>query len=474
MARFALLILGVLMATAVWLWSPMDPAPIAPAMAFASAEHRGDVPPATSAATGTQVPASEAKQATQPQSSSVRTAVVASAKRYTIRGTVTRNGVGQPRREVVCSSGWGKKSVTTVSGRGGLFTFEVEPGEHELYAPHMVGTTQRQSAYSNFPLSVRDRVAAATASCTVKAADVALAMQLPVCALVVTFRNSQTFAPIPSATVTWRPPIPEEDELLVKADQGGRVRLSDVTLGTNTLVASARAFVGLVKEVEVVAGEPDQLVEFLLDPAGAVDVVMVDERRQAIAVSRALVIALHLVSPPAVLKVGYPGGEPVYPSNRKQFLSKERPLLTPFDHVFPGQYELHMDGDLYGAAGDESTVRFAPYIATGEHVIDVRLGELQRFELPVVQRSYATVRAVSQQGKLLNGTLRVTFQGSDGVWRLVHPAPWQHRARHAGAHFNGYLKSGTYALAFAMGDRVWREQLVVTELVVDCTLRLPW
>jgi hypothetical protein len=54
------------------------------------------------------------------------------------------------------------------------------------------------------------------------------------------------------------------------------------------------------------------------------------------------------------------------------------------------------------------------------------------------------------------------------------PAPWQRGDRHGDSHFVGYLKPGTYSLVFRKGERVWREQLVVAELLVNRTMRLPW
>ncbi|MFT4840022.1 MAG: hypothetical protein ACI8UD_003438 [Planctomycetota bacterium] len=474
MARFALLVLGVLLATAVWLWLLMDLAPIAPAMAFGRAEHRGLETHRATVATGITVAAPEQQQAAQLEPGGERTTVVVSAKRYMIRGAVTRGGVGQPGREVLCSSGWGKEAERTVSGRDGVFTFEVEPGAYELYAPHMQGTTQRQPAYKLFAPSPRQRLAAAKVSCVVKDGDVALAIQLSMRSFVVTVRNSKTFEPVASATVAWQPPLLELDELRLNTDQSGRARFSDVTLGNSTLAVSARAFIGAEKGVEVHADGPDQVVDFLLTPACAVDVVMVNEQRQAVAVSPAQIIMLKVAKQPALLKAGDPAGDPVYPSNRKQFLSKQRPLATPFDHLSAGPYRLYLDSDHYGLVDDEPTVRFAPCIAKGQHLIDVRLGEVQRFEVPVEQRSFANLRTVDLRGDLLNGALRVTFQGSDGSWRRVMPAPWQRGDRHGDSHFVGYLKPGTYSLVFRKGERVWREQLVVAELLINRTMRLPW
>ena len=463
MARLALLVFGVLLVCAAWLWSHLDLVPVVPAVASGSAA------PATSdsspplAADGDLVPSAASGMPT-PEALPERTAVVTSAKRYMIRGTLTRGGVGQPGRDVLCSSGWGKKPATTVTGRDGGFAFEVTPGKYELYAPHMLGITRQQSIYLRFPPSGRERLAAAQCSCVVEASDVAVAMQLPQLSLIVTVRNAKTYAPITWATVAWRPPIPEQDELRVPVDVGGRVRFSDVTLGRSSVVASARAFVAAEKNVEVVADRGDQVIDFLLQPACAFDVVMVDEQGQAIAVSKAQVIALH----------PYPSGDAVYPSNRKQFLNKERALVTQFDGMSAGLYELHLDDDFYGLAGDEPTVRFAPCIAKGKHMLYPLLGEIQKLEVRVTQRSYATLRAVNQQGELLNTALQVTFQGSDGVVRRVLPAPWQHGPRHGGSHFEGYMKPGAYSLALTVGDRHWSEPLVVRELLVDHTVRVPW
>lgn len=477
-ARFALLVLGVLLATAVWLWLPIDPAPIAPTTAGANIESRGLEAHGATVATGIEVAVAETQQPAQLEPTSERTAVVASAKRYMIRGAVTRGGVGQPGREVLCSSGWGKEPKRTVSGRDGAFTFEVEPGEYELYAPHMQGTTQRQQAYRRFAPSPRLLLAAAKVSCVVKDADVVLALPLPMHSFVVTVRNSKTYEPVASATVAWQPPLLELDELRLKTDQSGRARFSDVTLGNSTLVVSARAFIGAEKGIEVHAQGLDQVVDFLLVPACAVDVVMVDEQRQAVAVSPAQIIMLKVAKQPELVKAGDPdddpGGDPVYPSNRKQFLNKQRPLATPFDHLSAGLYRLYLDSDYYGSVDDEPTVRFAPCIAKDQHLIDVRLGEVQRFEVPVEQRSFLNLRAVDLRGDLLNGAFRVTFQGGDGIWRRVMPAPWQRGERHGDSYFVGYLKPGTYSLVFRKGERVWREQLVVAELLVNRTMRLPW
>ena len=464
MARLALLVFGVLLVCAAWLWSHLDLVPVVPAVASGNAAPAASDTSQPLAANGDLVSPTATEPATTPESSPERTAVDTSAKRYMIRGTLTRGGVGQPGRDVLCSSGWGKQPATTVTGRDGAFAFEVAPGEYELYAPHMLGSTQRQSAYGRFPPSGRARLAAAQSSCVVKASDVAVAMQMSLQSVTVTVRNAKTFAPIPSATVAWRPPVPEHDELLVPVDRGGRVRFSDVTLGTSSIAVSARAFAGAEKSVEVTADRGDQVIDFLLEPACAFDVVMVDEQQQAIAVSRAQVLALR----------PYPSGDAVFPSNRKQSLSKERPLVTQFDGMPAGLYELHLDGDFYGLAGDEPTVRFAPCIAKGKHMLYPLLGEIQQLEVRVAQRSYATLCAVNQRGELLATTLQVTFQGSDGVVRRVLPAPWQHGDRSGDSHFEGYLKRGTYSLSLTVGDRTWSEPLVVRELLVECTVRVPW
>jgi hypothetical protein len=85
MARSALLVLGVLLTASVWLWLRMDPAPIAPAIAYGNTEHRGAAANEATVATGAQVSEPEA---TQAELSNERTVAVVSAKRYMIRGAV--------------------------------------------------------------------------------------------------------------------------------------------------------------------------------------------------------------------------------------------------------------------------------------------------------------------------------------------------------------------------------------------------
>ena len=169
MARLALLAFGMLLTCAAWLWWHLDPAAIAPAMAAAESSYTAAEPSSPLVAKGRRVPSAEppsaaAGHASTSLASPERRAVVKNAKRYVIHGVVTRGGVGQPGREVLCSGGRGQKPATAVTGRDGVFAFEVDPGEYELYTPHTLGTTRQQAAYKRFPPSGRDRLAAAKCS----------------------------------------------------------------------------------------------------------------------------------------------------------------------------------------------------------------------------------------------------------------------------------------------------------------------
>jgi len=68
--------------------------------------------------------AGETPEAMLPELVRERATVHALQPRYSIRGVVTRAGVGQPGREVVCYGQLGSEPQQTVSGRDGSSHFE--------------------------------------------------------------------------------------------------------------------------------------------------------------------------------------------------------------------------------------------------------------------------------------------------------------------------------------------------------------
>lgn len=471
MGRIVIGLLGAVLATVWWLGTRLDAdtaPPVAHAAEQASRPHPNAVAARSEGAISTRRGRGhEPVRHVEPAGD--RKVLVAAEQTHAIRGVVTRSGIGQAGREVVCVGVDGVRVHETVTDREGAFAFEVPPGRYRVRTLHAFGAVHRQPAFRRLPSRDVEPLAAAHATCEVEAEDVTLEMPLSASALVVTVRDAETLEPIPAAHVSWRPPAPAREELRFVTDAHGAVRIADVVAGSNMVHALARAFRAADQAVEVLSRGPDQVVDLLLQPACAVDVILVDRQRQPVAVSPALILALHPADRGDARR-----RDPVFPSNRKQFLSKQRPMRTPFDQIEAGTYELHFDEDRYEMLGEDLAVRFVPCVPLHEHVLEVRPGKLQRYEVPVESRCLARFRFVDEQDALLKGELQVRFRGADDVERAVLPAPWHHGTRGAGLHFEGYLKAGTYDLRFRRGDRTFRQSFVVETSTIDRTVRLPW
>lgn len=383
---------------------------------------------------------------------------------YKVRGLVARAGVPQPGRAVVCYRGWGQPQDRKLTDRAGRFEFDVDPASYEILVMPEVGRTRDLTKY-RVPVSVHAFLVSARAHAKVTDEDVEVRLHLPTKAIVVRVRDAETMAPIGNATVHWESSPMTMQELIVPADASGYVRIADVPPGRHQVLAGARCYKSFSDVLTIEKDGPDAVVELLLKPTCAADIVLLDANRKLVSISAAQKGSLvHLESGEIIAAKG--------PSQRVW----PRPSCLSFNSLEPGRYEASIGGDEHGRDGEVRTVRHAPCISLGKsiEVIELRKGQLQRAEVSVAQRSYATLRVLDRAGQLLDGTLHVTHVDDDGVVVRSLPAPWQYGDRHGSSHFEGYLPRARYMLTFISANRTWHGELVVDEATVDREITPNW
>jgi len=447
----AAVVVVVLVVAAVLLWPTSEPLP--PPGETETATH------SVGAAESVAIDNTEAATAnTQRLPAPAQRTEVPSPRRYhKVHGMVMRAGIPQPGRAVVCYRGWGQQQGRKLTDKSGRFEFEVDAANYEILVMPEVGRTLDLAKY-RMPVSVHSFLVSARAFARVVDKDVEVRLDLPTKAIVVRVRDAVTMAPVVDATVHWEPPPVVMQELIVFADAAGYVRIADVQPGQHRVIAHARGYGTTEDSVTVEEQGPDGVVELLLEPRYAADIVLLDENRSPVEISAAQKASLVHVATGEVVEAEGPSRR-VWP----------RPKSLAFDNLEPGTYEVKIGGDEYGRDNGVRTIRFAPCVVQGKakQVLELVKGQLQRAEVLVAQRSYATLRAIGKDGKLLEGTLQVMHISEDGIMVRVLPAPWQYGNRHGNSHFEGYLPRGEYLLNFIGTDGTWSDKLSVKKPVVD-------
>ncbi|MCA8950983.1 MAG: hypothetical protein KDE27_15875 [Planctomycetes bacterium] len=388
---------------------------------------------------------------------------IAIAPTPAIHGIVTRHGIPVAGREVRCRDLATDRTTKTRTAIDGSYDFAVGSGNFEVSVEIGQGVTRAQHSYRSWPMDDGFRLCAAAAKCTVDAAAVRLDLELRSQTIVVRALDARTLAPIAGADAVWRPPPPWTEELQLTTDAAGTARFDEIMPGRHTVAVTARAFRMAQMEVELPTNAPNVTRDLLLEPIGALDVVLVDESGDPLEISAALEIrALHDLSA-AVIE----------PSNGDAFRKKPRPRVVRFDELLPGHYRIALGRDDVTAAG-EPTIRFQPVVVDSPAEVDVVAGRVARCEVRAHYRCYAVLRGVDQTGKSVDASLRVEWLDPVTGATRVLPAPWQQGGSRRAPQFEGYLESGTYALTFTASEKVWRESLTVHRAAVDRTFTIPW
>lgn len=438
-AAAVLLLLGAAAVTVVCRWPAGEPEPPREEPGPAAAT------PAPAGATA----GAAARQPEPRRSRAGRSGLAAPASNGpAVHGIVTKRGKPVGDRMVECLTS--RRSTRTAAD--GSFFLAVDPGTCLVAVPFAAGTRSLQSDYRHWPPDPQVSLHAALRRVLVGAGPVRWDLALPPGAILVTARDATSREPIPDVELVVRPPAPTTEQLHLVTDAGGRARFADVAAGTHRITGHRRGFERAT--AEVVVAQETRAVALLLEPTGALDVVLVDERGQPLPIPRAQTVDLLNMLTSGVRHSNHRRGDPA----RRAF---------EFDDVLPGSYWVTLPADR--DVGDEGRrVRFAPAESRTLTEVEVVAGQVTRVEVPVLLRSYAKLSAVDREGNVAAASLRVEWLDPERGSAEVEPAIAGDQG------FRGHLVPGTYALTFERDGRTHREILIVDRAPIERTFTMPW
>ncbi len=467
--RRTLLIAAAALAAALLCWLGTGPgldAPtpaVAPARAATATAEAGDpvdgtVPPRPTRA------AHERREAEPPPGSAGRRGRLPPDP--AVYGLVSRSGRPVAERDVhVLGHDWRGTIVfeATRTDSLGQYRTRIQGGQHSVRVvwDGLVAEPPPRLGKSG----PRPPTAAAAVDVTVDEQPVPADLRLPPGAIHLILRRKADQTPVPDVPV--RLLGPDALDLRGKVGRHGELHARDLPAGTWTLELDLRGFrAPPLPTIWITDQQPEQVLALDLEPAGALDLRLVDARGQPVPASAAL--RLEVVQGPA------PDRRP--PTNQAEIAGGRRPTVLRFDQLAAGGFTLETAAE---AVTDDlgPAVCFQPIEILEPPTAQVTLGEVTSADLPVRYRTYARLRGGKAGGGLhRRATLRVDrLDPRAGVQRIL-PAAWQTGSTHGGAHFEGYLLPGSYLLTFTgPNGEVHRAPLEVTgQDKLDRAFTLPW
>lgn len=384
---------------------------------------------------------------------------VAAPKPSAVYGLVTRRGEPLLNREVqiVGRSADGEQVTETVLiGADGTYRVEVPDGGYrigvvQIYTPGTRVTKVRsgREQRQNFGLSLPREV-------VVAGVDQRVDLEAYPGRIEIRVRDTAG-VPVPNVgigsniSMGWMTRTTSTDDL-------GFAFLDETPMGTFEIRLGSKWHVAVPKQnATVTAARPVAIVDFVLEPAGQLEVALVEPGGERVEISAALDVRVASVTAPT--------------QNHRSGTSRTsgRPTALEFTGLRPGRYAVSIADAVESEA---ATVRYQPIEPPAEQFVDVRAGQRETLEMRVRYRAYTRIRGVRSGGALAEDATLTVRHLAEG--RHVLPGPWQRGSRHNGWHFDGYLAPGTYALEFASeSGGHWRELLTVTYAPVEKTVALP-